>query len=463
MGFKKLTRSGIEFIQTICSGNGNSLLRGSNNYPLIFSNDPAGTIYTARPLDPFSDNGSLILTNKQLGAALIKWFTDYAEEFELDANIIAAQAYIESNYRLWAFPTDKLGSSAQGITQFISSTLYDVVIGNKGPSGSVSILFTEDEINRLTKGLTNPRQEESYVYTNNSGGQNIAVNNRVQLFQNCMDNPDLMIKAQCRYVKGISINAANNAASTLFGYNQGPAFVKSTWTATLKKAEPDTLPESRYKDGIEYVNKIFRVLGDKNQGNFKPSGVWFGYDIDFSFDEFEADVSTSGSNIDGVDKSTRLSKNYVLGDLITTSQNQINIPTEEEFQKLKKFANDVLEPINRLIGKVLIINSAFRSDAVNSAVGGVVTSQHRLAEAADVRVVTNDINELARIYDDIINATNPQIPFDQIIFEERRWIHISHKSSNPSQNRRQPLIANRDSTGKWVYTQYSGVIEDILI
>ena len=460
MGFKKLTNTGIEFIETVCSGSGNDLLRGSNRYPLIFSNDPANTTYIARPEDPFNNDGSLILTNKQLGRALIKWFNDYSEEYELDANIIAAQAYVESNYRLWAFPNNVIGSSEQGISQILSSTLYDIIIGNNAPAGYVSNLFTNDEIDRITNGLTNPRNLNSYKYTDNPN-LDVAINNRVPLFQNCMDNPDLMIKAQCRYVKGISVKAANNAASTLFGYNQGFGYVGNTWTSTLKRAEPDSLAEANYKEGIQYVNKIFRVLGDKNQGQFKPSGVWFGYDIDFTFDTFEADVKSSGSDINLIDKSTRLSKNYKLADLITTSQAQVNVPSQEEFEKLKLFANDVLEPINDLIGKVLRINSSFRSDAVNSAVGGVITSQHRLAEAADVRVDGGDPRELAEIYDTIITSTNPKIPFDQIIFEAKRWIHISHKSKNPSKNRRQPLVADRVDN-RWVYRPYSGNIFDII-
>lgn len=452
MAFKALTNKGKEFIRTVCSGGGNSLLRGSNSYPLNFSNDPANKLYIASPRDRF---GSIITTNEKLGIELIKWFTDYSELYELDANIIAAQAYIESNYRLWGFPNTASKSSAQGISQFLSSTLYDVVIANKGASGGISTIFTDDEINRLTAGMTNPRDESSYIYTSNSGGFETATNNRVILFQNCLNNPDLLIKAQCKYVKGISVAAADNAATTLFCYNQGPAYRRSTFTATLKKAE-SSLSNARYKDGLNYVNRIFRVLGDPNASGFKPAGVSFGYAIDFTFDEFTADVKSSNTDIDTINKSTRLSKNYVLSDLITTSNGQINIPTQDEFEKLELFAENVLEKINTLIGKVLIINSSFRSEAVNSSVGGVVTSQHRLAEAADVRVETNDIGELNTIYEKIINS---DISYDQIILERKgtavgqRWIHISYKSRNTTANRFEKLIATFTSDGV-KYTPY---------
>ena len=455
MSYKTLTNTGKKFIQKICEGDGNSLLSGSNSYKLSFSNDPASTIYTANP----TINGQPITTNFQLGQVLIQWFNKYAQLYDIDANIVAAQAYIESNYRLWAFPSGNgvktpNKSSAQGITQFLSKTFYDVVIGNHGVASRTSTLFTEDEINKLTNGLIDPNLQSSYIYDPASSTYSTALANRVELFQNIMDNPDLMIKAQCRLIKGISFKSANNAASTLFGYNQGPAYVRGTFTATLKNAEPDTLTKARYNEGLNYVEKIFRVLGDPNstvQG--KPKGSWFGYDIDFTFDEFLADVASSDSDIREIDRALQLSPNYKLQDLVTTDvkRTQLNVPTESEYNKLKLFANNVLEPINKLIGKVLVVNSSFRSDSINEAVGGVNDSQHRLAEAGDVRVQTNNPEELFEIYKQIIASP---ISYDQIIYETKgtdivnNWIHISSKvdgqldeNGNPVYNRKQKLLA----------------------
>ena len=445
MAYKKLTNTGKKFIETVCSGNGNSLLSGSNNYKLIFTDDPKGTIYTASVT---GTTGNLITTNKQLGEALIYWFEEYSIAYELDANIIAAQAYIESKYVIWAFPSPSLNSSAQGITQFLSSTLYDVAIGNFGVAGTISTLFTDDEIDRLTLGLIEPRRQRSYVYRNNAANIDIVLANRKPLFQNCMNNPDLLIKAQCKLMKGISNKAANNAASTLFGYNQGPKYVRETYTGTLKNAEPTTLPKAKYDEGVKYVDKIFRVLGDEDSAEHKTKGLWFGYHIDFTFDTFTADVATSGSDLEKISKSTRLSKNYVLGDLIksdTANKRGItNVPTQREFEKLKIFANSVLEPINTLISDVLIVNSSFRSDPVNASVGGVINSQHRAAEAADVRVNTSDPNLLYSIYETIIGSN---ILYDQIIYESKgssikqRWIHISYKTDEPVKNRKEKLTA----------------------
>ena len=436
MPFKKLTNKGKIFIRTVCDGTSDSLISGKQNYRLPFSELPVGTIFTSNSTDNL---GNTIITNEQLGEALIFWFDFYSEQFELDANIIAAQTYIESNYRLWAYAGGN--SSAQGISQFLSSSLYDVAIGNFGVASFISTRFTENEILTLINGLERGREQKAYLYKNNASLLNIALSNRVPFFQNVIDNPQLSIKAQCRYMKGLSINAADNAASTLFGYNQGQKFVKSTYTDTVLNAK-NGLSETRLEDGLNYVNRIFRVLGDDtNNLPFKPNNVSFGYPIDFDFDTFTADVKSSGTDIDTIDRSTKLSKDYTLGDLLVTDQGTLNIPNKNEFNRLKLLVENVLQPITDLIGKKLIINSAFRSEVTNSSVGGVVSSQHRLGEAADIRVDSNTLSELFDIYEKII-ASN--IPYDQIIFETKgdsilqRWIHISYKQNN---NRFEKLIA----------------------
>lgn len=456
MGYRQLTLTGKNFITTICSDENESLLSGSNNYNLAFSSKPKGEVYTAKPKDRYDKN--IITTNSKLGEELIYWFESYCGLYDLDANIIAAQAYVESGFKLWAFPNSKMvSSSAQGITQFLSSTLYDVVIGNKGVSKSVSIgLFNDDEISRITKDLEEPRNETSYIYNNNAGGLQIALNNRDILFQNCMDNPDLMIKAQCRLMKAISIKAGNNAASTLFGYNQGSAYVRGTFTSTLKNSEPDNLTLTRYNAGIEYINKVFRVLGDENYNNkLKPKGLWFGYkNFDFTFDPFTANVLTSNSDIrNDISLSSQISINYTLGDLTRTSTGLNNVPTQNEFNKLKIFAEKILEPLNKHFNTVFEVNSSFRSDVVNTKVGGVITSQHKEAEAADIRLEINNNTgyTLREVFDRIVSGevknTNKDFEYDQIIFETKgntygqTWIHISYNSDDPSKNREEAKTA----------------------
>ena len=441
MGYKELTKTGIDFIMSKTKSNDKSLLKGKQTYALPNSNNPASTIYTANP----TLNGQPIETNFQLGQALIQWFNFYSKLYSLDANIIAAQAYIESNYRLWAYSS----SGAQGISQFLSGALYDVAIGEFGIASHVSIRFTDDEKNKLTTNISKPNQQNAYTYGNNNPILNIAKTNKPLFFQNIMDNPDLVIKAQCRYMSALGTKAANNAASSLFGYNRGGGHVKSTFTNTVKYAE-NSLNNNQYDEGINYVKKIFKLLS-----------TGFGYNIDFTFDSFKADVSSSNIDIDNIDRSAKLSPSYTLGDLLHTDQGILNIPTKSEISNLTALANKVLQRITDEIidGEKLIINSAFRNSQLNSIVGGVVTSQHQSAQASDVRVSAKG-KDLWTVYKEIISHVNPskgKIPYDQIIYEtkgediEQTWIHISYQ--NNGDNNGDQLIATLVGTSM-IYNNY---------
>lgn len=55
------------------------------------------------------------------------------------------------------------------------------------------------------------------------------------------------------------------------------------------------------------------------------------------------------------------------------------------------YSMDCLQMLRNRLGVPLIINSAYRSEAHNKAVGGAPNSQHRLGKAFDIRL-TKDIN-----------------------------------------------------------------------
>ena len=87
-----------------------------------------------------------------------------------------------------------------------------------------------------------------------------------------------------------------------------------------------------------------------------------------------------------------------------------------------------------------MVNSAFRSKAVNDAVGSKDTSQHRVGRAADIRVPGMTPDKVVRA----LIAT--QLPYDQIIREFDAWTHISI-SDKP---RRQALIIDKAGTRPFV-------------
>jgi hypothetical protein len=87
-----------------------------------------------------------------------------------------------------------------------------------------------------------------------------------------------------------------------------------------------------------------------------------------------------------------------------------------------------------------MINSAFRSKAVNDAVGSKDTSQHRIGCAADIRVPGMKPDQVVRA---IIAAG---IGYDQVIREFDRWTHISIPNTVADKPRKQALIIDKSGT-----------------
>ena len=87
-----------------------------------------------------------------------------------------------------------------------------------------------------------------------------------------------------------------------------------------------------------------------------------------------------------------------------------------------------------------MVNSAFRSKAVNDAVGSKDTSQHRVGCAADIRVpnMTPDAVVRAIIASDL--------PYDQVIREFDRWTHVSITNQAGATPRKQALIIDKQGT-----------------
>ncbi|RRN78535.1 peptidase M15 [Pseudoxanthomonas sp. SGD-10] len=132
----------------------------------------------------------------------------------------------------------------------------------------------------------------------------------------------------------------------------------------------------------------------------------------------------------------QLTTNFTLAELTVTSTGLPNQPGAEELSNLRALANHILQPLRDALGKPVIVNSGYRSAAVNRAVGGAATSQHRTGEAADIVVKGMSPEALAR---EIVRL---RLPFDQLIWEPT-WVHVSYGR----RHRRQTLRATRGATG----------------
>jgi zinc D-Ala-D-Ala carboxypeptidase len=136
-----------------------------------------------------------------------------------------------------------------------------------------------------------------------------------------------------------------------------------------------------------------------------------------------------------------LSPNFTLDELTHTDHRELsNEPNESETANLQRLA-DFLEQVKTVLGgKPVMVNSAFRSKAVNDAVGSKDTSQHRIGCAADIRVPGMTPDEVVRA----VIASG--LGYDQIIREFDRWTHISVPNTVDTAPRRQALIIDRAGT-----------------
>lgn len=124
----------------------------------------------------------------------------------------------------------------------------------------------------------------------------------------------------------------------------------------------------------------------------------------------------------------KLSEHFTLEELTVTSVKAENMPNQEQINNLKKLVDNVLEPLRKMYGKPININSGFRSKEVNKAVGGSPTSSHCNGEAADLDCEDNAL---------LFSIIREMFTFDQVINESNfKWIHVSFREGN---NRNQAL------------------------
>ena len=138
---------------------------------------------------------------------------------------------------------------------------------------------------------------------------------------------------------------------------------------------------------------------------------------------------------------TPLSLHFSLEELTATDHRQFdNTPNPDELANLNRLAKFLEQVKSVLGGKPVMINSAFRSEAVNNAVGSRNTSQHRIGCAADIRVPGMTPDEVVKA----VMAAG--LGYDQIIREMDRWTHISIPNNPEDKPRQQALIIDRSGT-----------------
>jgi hypothetical protein len=125
-----------------------------------------------------------------------------------------------------------------------------------------------------------------------------------------------------------------------------------------------------------------------------------------------------------------------------------NVPNEYELQNMEMVAKKVFEPLREAVDAPIKINSFFRCEELNKAIGGSTKSQHCQGRAIDIDDVYGNVSNAFMYY-----YIKDNLDFDQLIWEfgtdhNPDWVHVSYIDGDS--NRKRCLKAIREN-GKTKY------------
>ena len=136
-----------------------------------------------------------------------------------------------------------------------------------------------------------------------------------------------------------------------------------------------------------------------------------------------------------------MTPHFTLAELTVTNHRTLdNTPDPVALANLQRLAVFLELVKDRLGGRPIMVNSAYRSKAVNDACGSRDTSQHRLGCAADIRVP-------GMTPDAVVKAVMASgLAYDQVIREFDAWTHISIPNLPALPPRKMALIIDKSGT-----------------
>ena len=149
--------------------------------------------------------------------------------------------------------------------------------------------------------------------------------------------------------------------------------------------------------------------------------------------------------------SINLSEHFKLQELCKTKTGIENVPNETQVNNLRRLCR-WLEQLrlrynqmrneemrNEVREYPIIINSGFRSPAVNKAVGGASLSNHLTGCAVDIRCIgIEQALRYAAILLDISDLSHED--YDELLIEQKRSVVWIHFAVRPSGNRRRTSL-----------------------
>ena len=125
----------------------------------------------------------------------------------------------------------------------------------------------------------------------------------------------------------------------------------------------------------------------------------------------------------------KLSEHFTLGEFTKTKHQTAdgNIPSRVVVENLKRICENWLEELRRVRNEPIIINSGYRSPAVNKLAGGAKTSNHLTGCAVDIRCAGKEqMIRYASILLDIADSTKQD--YDELLLEQHGsvcWLHFA--------------------------------------
>lgn len=103
-----------------------------------------------------------------------------------------------------------------------------------------------------------------------------------------------------------------------------------------------------------------------------------------------------------------------------------NTPSKAITSNLMELS-ELLEKIRTIYCKPIIVTSGYRCEKLNKAVGGAKGSQHRLGQAADIRSVSDSVEDNKELFNVIVGMVlQKEIEVGQVIDEYNyNWVHVS--------------------------------------
>lgn len=126
-----------------------------------------------------------------------------------------------------------------------------------------------------------------------------------------------------------------------------------------------------------------------------------------------------------------------------------NKPKKEHIENMELIAEKIFQPLREWVEHPIRINSFYRSEELNSRIGGAISSAHKEGLAIDLDSLGGKTNL------EMLHYIKDHLDFDVLINEypneegEPKWIHVSW---NKKKNRKQVLEIKR----KGKYYLYTG-------